>query len=164
MVRYIVLAGLLWVPAAGLAQQPSSAPLGSPPSVVLARAVSKDGNVSLVVNVLVPVAEEVLERIQLERGSAFMKRVVVRTKMVEQVHVVDGKLVSVVRKNGKSIAVRELPRLLEKPTAVVMFQGKIDPFYLQVLHDNVLIVQVPEPQPLAPAPVLEEKPAPKGDR
>ena len=159
MGRSIVLAGFLWVPAANLAQEPVAAPAGGPPTVVLAGTVSKDDKVSLVLKVPVQVVEKV-EFIDLER-SRVIQRVEYRTKMVEEVHVVDGKLVSVTRKNGNNVDLRDLPKLLEKPNAVVLFRGKVDPFYVQVLHDNVLIVQVPERQPASAAPPPEEKPRPK---
>jgi hypothetical protein len=39
---------------------------------------------------------------------------------------------------------RKLPKLLSKETPVVVFtRGKIDPYYLQVIQDQALIIVIP---------------------
>jgi hypothetical protein len=57
--------------------------------------------------------------------------------------VVDGKEVRASRKNGQVVEPRQLPKLLSKETPVLVFtRGKIDPDYLQMIQDQVLIIVI----------------------
>jgi hypothetical protein len=67
-----------------------------------------------------------------------------RSELVTRLLIVDGTKVFVTRKDGKVIDPRDLPTLLERPVHMVMFYGKADPFYLQVLRDDVLLLRLAE--------------------
>ena len=64
--------------------------------------------------------------------------------MSNTVLVADGKEVQVSRRDGKAVDPKDLPKLLGKETPVLVFaQGEIDPYYLQVIEDQVLIIVIP---------------------
>ena len=148
MARFIVLASLC-LPAICLAQVPPPPPVphGCPPVVVMAKAISSQGKVELFLDVPVNRAVEERAKVIVDGQVVEQIRIVYQSVMVQQAHIVDGKKVSVTDKNGKNIAADDLPTLLEKKTAVVMFRGKLDPYYLQVLRDSVLIVRLPDNAP-----------------
>ena len=145
----VVLASLLWLPAAGSAQTNPPAPTGCPPVVVMARAVNKAGKVELTVDVPRPVIVEEMKVVEMKDGKGTkvveVRTTVQKTVISAQTYVVDGKMVSVTRRNGADVDPRDLPFLLARSTAAVMFCGKADPYYTQVLRDDVLIIRVPEP-------------------
>ena len=80
--------------------------------------------------------------------------------------VADGKQVIVTRKNGGfPVDARDLPWLLAKPTAVLSFPGgKVDPYYLKVMRDDVLIIiqapNSPEMRPQVPGKKMPGGPQP----
>lgn len=169
MARFVVLASLLCVPAIGTAQPTPVAPTGCPPVVVMAKAHSNDGKVELLVEVPVTLAEEVRKKVLVMEGNVVkeieVSTVIVKTIIEKRTFVVDGNKVSVMRQNLKEVAARDLPGLLAKPTAAVMFCGKPAPYYTQVLRADVLVISVPEMQPVpVPSPDKEfpkPPPAPK---
>jgi hypothetical protein len=64
--------------------------------------------------------------------------------MNKAVLVADGKEVRVSRKDGQAVDPKDLPKLLSKETPVLVFaQGEIDPYYLQVIQEQVLIIVIP---------------------
>jgi hypothetical protein len=151
MTRLLVFVTLLLLPVAGVAQETPTAPTGGcPPQVVVAKVMSGGGNVKLVMTIPQTVYEEVVEKVQVEENGIIkeIERKTVRHRLVftDRTHVVDGKKVAVLRKNGKEVAPGELPALLAKSTVAVWFCGKVDPYYTQVLRDDVLIIRTPEHQ------------------
>jgi hypothetical protein len=64
--------------------------------------------------------------------------------MNKAVLVADGKEVRVSRKDGQAVDPKDLLKLLSKETPVLVFaQGEIDPYYLQVIQEQVLIIVIP---------------------
>lgn len=162
----VVLASLLCLPVAGAAQdkQPAPGPKGCPPVVVMAKAVSNGGKVELLLDVPHPYVEEHRKKVEVKEGNVTKEvdvvTIVQKSVMGRQTHVVDGNKVKVMRKNGSEVAPRDLLALLATSTAAVMFCGAADPFYLQVLRDDVLIIRLPEMEPIRVPPADKEFPKP----
>jgi hypothetical protein len=56
----------------------------------------------------------------------------------------DGERVRAFDATGKAIAPGQLPRLLAKPTPVVLFKGEDpDPYYLRVLRPGTVVIKAP---------------------
>jgi hypothetical protein len=152
--HWVSLVAVLVSPFVAWAGEIPGAPTTHPPKVSLATAVEKDGVTQL--RILVPglVPYTVMRNVPATENSKDGRktRTVYKTVtetfykpvMVESRLIADGKKVQVLRKNGKAINPKDLPKLLGKQTAVLFFSdGEVDPYYLQVLHDQVLIITVP---------------------
>ena len=64
--------------------------------------------------------------------------------MIPTILFADGKEVQVSRKDGHAVDPKDLPKLLSKEAPVLIFtQGELDPYYLQVIQDQVLIIVIP---------------------
>lgn len=148
---------VLGFPSLAWTEEKTQPPATLPPQVCLATAAAKDGSVQMRVTVprMVPytVTRQVPSTVQVPTPDGKLAnkttwKSIAETKykavMSETVLVVDGKEVRVSRKDGKAVDPQDLPKLLSKQSAVLVFaHGEIDPYYLQVIDDQVLIVVVP---------------------
>jgi hypothetical protein len=138
-----------------------------PPHLCLATAVEKDGVVRMRISASIirsyKVTSPVPYTIEVPTKEGEKKRYETRWErktatryrsyMKKAVVVVDGEQVQVSRKNGKKVDPRDLPKLLRKETPVFVFTGgKIDPYYLQVIQEETLIVVIPESTPFPARP------------
>ena len=138
----LTAAGLFILGAAvAWGQDPRPRPKGFPPKVSLAKAQLKDGVVQLRLTTpeIVPAYET---REVVKNGKKVNEKVLVyHTEFVERVVAIDGKDMQVVTKAGKAVEAEALPKLLANDTPVlVSFDGAVDPFYLAVVRDDVLVV------------------------
>ena len=71
--------------------------------------------------------------------------------------VVDGKTVKVSRKDGKAVDPKLLPSLLREAAKVLVFtEGEVDPYYLDVVDDKVLIFVIPADAKFPFRPTVDE--------
>jgi hypothetical protein len=101
--------------------------------VWLASAVVKDGGVEIQLSVPMFAPVEV----KTKEGRTDIKLVASELRTV--IKASDAK---VYRKDGTQVDPKDLPRLLAKATAVVGGATKLDPFYLSVMRDDVLVFVV----------------------
>src|SRR5215472_5686737 len=156
--RYLACAAvLLFLPhGAGAEEEQIHPPQALPPAVCLATATEKDGVVRIQVSVPRMVPFEVTKKIPYTRIVSRDGRHVPETKFVTEIVIdymarmetttliADGQDVKVSRKDGTSVDPKELPKLLTARTRVLLVSDKeIDPYYLGVIDDKVLIITVP---------------------
>lgn len=77
-----------------------------------------------------------------KNGQKVTEKVLVyNTEFVERIVAIDGKDMQVVTKAGKVVDAATLQKLLGKETPIVVsFDGPVDPFYLAVVREDVLVV------------------------
>jgi hypothetical protein len=130
----------------------------SPQPLQVVAQLDKDGNI-LIHQTLPELRTETLERLVNKDGRQ-VKETYTVTKIVHVpvIHKLAAKTVQVYRADGKMVDPKALPKLLKKPTTVlVTIDGQMaDPFYLQILKEGTLIL-VPPAVKVLPAP--EVKPA-----
>jgi hypothetical protein len=143
--RCASLVAVLVVPLLVCAEEKPLRPIGLPPRVCVATAAEKDGVVQIrvIVTRMVPVTvEKVLP--DADGKTITRKETIYKAVIVGTVLIADGEEVQVSRKDGKAVDPKDLPKLLAKETRVLVFSlGKVDPYYLDVVNDQVLIITVP---------------------
>jgi len=162
--RYLVLAAVLLFPSAARAEDKVILPPNAPaPQVCLATASEKDGVIEIRISIPRMIAYQVTRKVPVTETVIVNGKPMLRTKF-ETVTVTEHKGVmeaitlhaadkdfKVSCKDGKSVDFKELPKLLVKRTHVLVVADKdIDPYYLDVINDHVLIFTVPNsklPQP-----------------
>jgi hypothetical protein len=157
-VHCVILVGLLVTPPLPTGGEKPRFRARNPPHLCLATANEKDGTVHLRISVSVIHPYEITKQVPISvelptqdgekkrYGTKWEKRTETAFKsLMEEADVVaDGEEVKVSRKNGHAVHPRDLPKLLSKETPVLVFaQGEIDPYYLQVIQDHVLIIVIP---------------------
>lgn len=136
--------------AQSVAQERPAPPVDRPPLIMLAQAVTKDGDVFLTVSNPQPVFKT--KTIEVEQDG---KKVKVNKAVCEFVWSdievkVDGKDVAAFNVSGKPIDSQELPKRLAKPTRIAVLptpageDRKLDPFYLGALKIGTVVVKIPE--------------------
>jgi len=133
------------VAAGAQAQAPAPLPAELPPEVCLAKAEVKDGIQIRVTSArLVPQQRErVVKR---DSKEVTEKYTVYSPVAVERLLRVDGKKVRVTTKAGKDVEPQVILNALAKDTPVIVsFDGAVDPFYLAVVRDDVLIITQERP-------------------
>ena len=142
-----------------VAQDKPAPPVGAPPVMMVAQAAAKGRDVIL--RVSVPTTVLGTKLVEVERdGKKEKEPVTIVEKYVwSEVDVkVDGKETAAFDVNGKPINPKELPKLLAKPARVAVvqswpeFEGKLDPFYLGALKNDIVVLKGPEEKfrPLPP--------------
>jgi len=129
------------------AGQPRVVPVGPPPEVALAAAVLRDNSVLIELAVPQLVPETRAKVIERDGKRETVTYTVMRAVMTTSTFTADGERVAVFRKSGAKVAAAELPKLLAKQTAIVLFRHRgselpaaPDPYYVQVLRDDVVIL------------------------
>lgn len=120
-------------------------PDGLPPEFCLARAAEVDGRVTLYLTRVRWVFREHNTWV-MKDGKEVTEKHTERCSvaMASPPIVVDGKDVRVSTSDGWPVDAKELPKLLEKPTQVLLFvTGEVDPFYLKVVRVGTPIVTAP---------------------
>lgn len=157
-----IVAVLLFSSPAG-AEEKTRPPGALPPQVCLASAAEKDGAIQLRVSVPRMIPYHVTRVLEIRDGKQVTKTFTCYKAVMEETKLtVDGKDVKVTRKDGKSIKPRDLPKLLGKETRVLVFSriedfDEIDPFYLGVVDDRVLIITVPPGKVYTPEPKARDE-------
>jgi hypothetical protein len=163
------------VRAAGLGGGAGANPLVrvEKPLDAMASAVEKDGVVEISAIVNRPVTENRVKKVAKTVNKTVREngkeRVVAETVYVDLPYqvtrnvpeqrtlIADGKKVQVTRKDGAQVDVKELPKLLEKKSGVLLVTGeKVDEATLRRLDEETLIIRVtpsePPPPPAFPGP------------
>jgi len=155
---WVMFAAGLALPVAEKAEDQQRPRAGPPPLVCLATAVEKDGNVQMRLSASIlhpykvtkPVARTVVVPAKGGKGTREETRWERKTETAysclpkKTVFAVDGAEVKVSRKNGQKVDPRDLPKLLRKETPVLLFTVReMDPAYLRLAGDDVLIVVAP---------------------
>ena len=143
--RFIGLIAVSMIPVVALAESDPKSPTSPPPWVCLAKASDKDGKVQVQLSVtkMVPYWVSVMHE---TRGGGYVpkRHTYYKACVVSAVVLVDGKKVVASRKDGKAVDPKELLTLLSKEVKVLVFtEGKVDPYYLDVVGDQVLLVTIP---------------------
>jgi hypothetical protein len=143
--RCASLVAVLVVPLLVCAEEKPPHPTAPPPQVCVASAAEKDGVVQIRVTVPRMVPVTVAKVVPNADGKQITgTETIYKAEMVETVLTADGEEVQVSRKDGKAVDPKDLPKLLAKETRVLVFSlGKVDPYYLDVVNDQVLIITVP---------------------
>jgi len=137
-------------------------PIGFPPTVGVGKAIVSDGKVLIELTVAswVHVTDEsMVERDgkkvreirkgykqAMAKGCFFVHEKDAVTlakdgKTIESFMATPLQGVAIFTKNGKAVARNDLPKLFEKARPVLVFGGKkLDPYYLQVIRDDVLVI------------------------
>jgi hypothetical protein len=99
------------------------------------------------------------ELIEKDGKPATVIRPVWETSAIE----LDEKRTAAFDRNGRQLKLAALAKRLAKPSVVLIFTGvtKPDPYYLQVLRDDVVIFVVPRPDSEAPVQIVPRD-RPKG--
>jgi hypothetical protein len=154
MMRRLALTalGVLLFAGASRSQNPPARPEGSPPTQ--REAVFKDGFLLSKLVVTVFVNEKRVRKVTDPDGKVKDVEYIVTVpvnKTVEEK--IDPKKATIARADGKAVPIEELAKVLEKPGIVMVASNfeKVDPFYLQFLAAETLIV-VPE-RPLVAVPI-----------
>jgi hypothetical protein len=158
--RIGTLFGLLLFPLTVAAQEKEFAPSGFPPSVGTAKALLRDGKVFIEVTAvtITPYVEtRVIERDgkKVTESKARYQPLTIKESFLLQakdavIFGKDGKSIErvlfmnqakVYRKDGKEVNLQEIPKLFKSERPVVIFgTSKLDPYYLRVIHDDVLVI------------------------
>lgn len=136
-----LLAAFVLGVAGAQAQRPIPLPAGLPPQVCLATAAIENG--ILVLHIITPqLVPEQRERKVLRDGKEVVEKIITYVPVSrEQTFRVDGKQLRVMTKAGKDVDRQAILNALIKTTPVIVsFDGPVDPFYLAVVRDDVLIV------------------------
>ncbi len=160
------LAALLIAPATTAIGGPPNQPSGPPPKVMILT-VERDGTQYITHTVAVERQAPRVEAVKV--GDKVVQRVVmVKVPVVEQQRVaLDGKGVEVFDHAGKRIAPKDVPRFLKSMPVLVSADGKpVDPFYLRLVREGMLIVVAPAlasspGAPIMPAVPVNSPPPPK---
>jgi hypothetical protein len=129
-----------------------------PPQVCQATAAEKDGAIQIRVTVPRMIPYQVTRVLEIRDGKQVTKTFTrYKALMEETVLTADGKDVKVTRKDGRSVKPKDLPKLLSKKARVLVFArtedfDEIDPYYLEVINDRVLIITVPPGKLFTPEP------------
>ena len=119
------------------------APEGSPPTFILAQASQKDKNAKVFVTFWFPRLETKNARKEIVKDGKPQQVDIVVSNPVwsAEERTVDGKSVEAFEVDGTPIKPAELPQRLARPTHAVVFRNssRIDPFYLHVLRDDVIV-------------------------
>jgi hypothetical protein len=143
--RFLCLVAVSMIPAAGRAEGETKLPTSLPPSICSAKVSVEDGQIRVQLSVTKMISYTVTTMVRAEHGF-FVPRKSLHHKACTStaVAIVDGTKVKVCRKSGKAVDPKELPTLLRKEAKVLVFtEGKVDPYYLDVLSDEVLIFAIP---------------------
>jgi hypothetical protein len=139
--------------AAPVPEQPEAGPKGPPP-VVMTVKVGPDGLPFIERMVTEYVPEERVEKVQVGNDTV-ERKVTVRVPVLRQFRLaLDSREVQVFTPDGKRVDPRDVRSLVKKTMPVlVSTDGKpVDPFYLQLVKENTLIVVSPQllnaPEPL----------------
>lgn len=158
---------------AGPAAPPLPKVATGPGTLVVARAEEQDGDVA--VKLTTPeFRPETRTRTVQRDGKQFEEAYTVYAIAIREI-ALKGDDVQAYRKDGTPVPVAELPRLLARPTQVLLAtQGKIDPYFLGLVRDDALMLVVegakffgrpqgrPAPgQAAPPTAVVRPKAAPK---
>ena len=137
----VALASIFALASAGTAQEKVMPAQVPPPTIGIARAIKNEGKIELVLTRMVSVPVRRTEVVEIN-GKKVERAVVAYVPQTQEfARTVDGKQVTVTRKDGKKIEPADLPTLLERPTAVVLFEfGVRDNRYLQILREDALVV------------------------
>ena len=155
--QHLALAAILVFPyLAGAEDRLIIPPNSAPPQVAVATATEEKGIVQVRVSLPRMIPYQVTVKVPVTRlvrrdgedhfETTFREETRTEYKglMEAATLTVDGKEVKVSRKDGKSIDPKELPKLLAKRTRVLLVTDKeLDPYYLEVFNDQVLIITVP---------------------
>jgi hypothetical protein len=155
--KFIVLTSVLVLPGLVQAQDEVRLPSSHPPRFATAKAVNKDGIIEI--NLIVPTQLPERRIRVVERDGKKVEEVeaVIVVRIVRRTLIADGKQLAVMGKNGKKIDAMELPKLLARPTAVLLFVDgdAFDPYYLQIAHDQALAITVADKNPRVTVTPLE---------
>jgi hypothetical protein len=129
-----------------------------PPQVCLASAAEKEGTVKLKVSVPRMVPYHVTRVLEVRDGKQVTKTFTRYKAVMEETTLsADDKAVKVTRKDGRSVKPGDLPKLLGKESRVLVFSrvedfDEIDPYYLGIIDERVLIITVPPGKVYTPEP------------
>jgi hypothetical protein len=141
------------------AQDKPAPPSTLPPQIVVAQATEKDGGV--IVKFSTPQFRQIARTITVETNGEKVNHLVTQTEFAQWVNVelpIDGKEVKAFGADGKAIEPKELTKRLEKPTQVAVVFGhpaleaKLDPYYLRVLREDIVVFTGPGTKFFPPAP------------
>jgi hypothetical protein len=142
---------LLFPNGAGAEEKLIPPPKTLPPQVCLATATEKAGTVEIRVSTprMIPIEST---RMVPRDGKPVPETFIWYKALMEATTlVVDGKEVKASRKDGKPVDPKELPKLLATRTHVLLVRDEeIDPYFLGVIDDKVLIITAPASKPAPP--------------
>ena len=146
MHRFYSLVAFFALATVSQAQAPAPLPASLPPEVCLAKAVVKDDGLYIRVTSARLVPEQ-RERVVKRNGMEVVEKYLTYTPVaVERLLRPDGKKVRVTTKAGKDVDAQGIVNALGKDTPVIVsFDGAVDPFYLAVVRDDVLIITQERP-------------------
>jgi hypothetical protein len=156
-----MILAILTAPGLASAQAPAR-PEGPPP--LQCEAILRSGVMELEIPRIEIVPETRIREKKLPDGKVVKEEYSVAVpKTISTKQKVDVSQARFVRPNGQPIDAKDLARLLEKPAMVFLSLNgeKIDPFYLQYLADDALIVIPPAPKTTSPVPGEAIPPAPR---
>ena len=139
------------LPLTARAEMEATTPSTPPPQHCPAIASIVDGRVRLKLTVIKMVPYTVTSMVPTTPNTPALKTIFVPKKdlqykaCTQSVRMdVDGTKVKVLRKGGKAVDPKLLPRLLGKGVQVLVFtEGEVDPYYLDVVRDDVLLITIP---------------------
>jgi len=114
-----------------------------PPSIVTATASEKGGEVKVRYTSLV--YQTIAEKQKVQVGNVEMETTVYRTVpvFVESQVIINGREAKATRVNGKEIAAKDLPKLLDKGTPVlIVYSDKINEEYRSLYKDDVIVIHM----------------------
>jgi hypothetical protein len=162
MMRLLALTAVGVLLCAGPGRSQNPRPEGLPPTQH--EATLKDGVLVVIKSFFEERTEKRTQTVKGPDGKPQEKEVEVKVMVSRPGQVkIDPKKASVQRADGKAVSPDELAKLLEKPGMVFLAAGyeKVDPFYLQYLKPDALIV-VPE-RPAVAVPVGPKDPPKEGE-
>jgi len=146
MRRFNSLVVLFVVAAGARAQGTVPLPAALPPEVCLAKAQIKDGGVQIRVISARLVPEQRARVVKRNGKEVTEKYLTYLPSAVERIFRLNDKNVHVTTKAGKDVDPGVILNALGKDTPVIVsFDGPVDPFYLAVVRDDVLIITQDRP-------------------
>ncbi len=158
---YSLVYSVLLIPSL-FAEEKALSPMGFPPSFGVGKAIVEDGKAMIQLSIvsITPMTEEILVQREgkkvrevktcyatvISTGSFFIdgkgaNPLVRDGKTRDRVVISPLQGVRVYYKTGKAVLQRDLPKLFEKERPILIFGGdNIDPYYLQVAHEQVLVI------------------------
>ena len=121
-------------------------PRGLPPQVGLAHAADIDGKILLTLTQTRFVSEQRTRVVEVDGKQVAETYTVTKPVLIQRQIALGGTAARVVDAKGKTVDPKSLIMRLREDTPIVVFRGKADPYYLQVLKGDTFVLEL-EPAP-----------------